>query len=592
MMTPLVRGMELPPGETERLIALRRYNVLDSPPEPGFDRITSLAARLFKVSVSTISLVDKSRVWFKSRVGWDGDEVNRDESLCSLAILQEELLVIHDARYDGRFSCNPWVEAEPGIRFYAGAPLVTQDGYNLGTLCIIDTQPRDQFNEEERRTLLDLAAMVVDELELRLSMQRIASTDRALLEVTHGVSQATGKEFFASLVLHLSCALDVRYAFIGELVGEGLEVSVMAACDSGQVVENFGYRLKDSPCSRVIDRRALYCYPRGVRDHFPRAQFLHEWQAESYLGTPLLDGRGRCLGVLVILDNRAFEDTHLAESLLLIFAARAAGELERIRAERERVALLEEAQLARVTSEQARAEAEAANRAKDEFLALLSHELRTPLNPIIGWTQILRRGSLTAQQAHALEIVERNARLQNQLIDDLLDVSRIRQGKFSFRFTVVSLSSVAMSAMEAVRGLAEGGHVAVEAQLRAQGQDVVRADPIRLQQAVWNLLTNAIKFTPPGGCVVLSLACQGNRLVLSVRDTGMGIMPDLLPYIFERFRQGDSTSTRKQNGLGLGLFLVKHIVEAHGGTVSAASDGEDKGATFTIELPLFVAESL
>lgn len=436
MMTPLVRGMELPPGETERLIALRRYNVLDSPPEPGFDRITTLAARLFKVSVSTISLVDKSRVWFKSRVGWGGDEVNRDESLCSLAILQEELLVIHDARYDGRFSCNPWVEAEPGIRFYAGAPLVTQDGYNLGTLCIIDTQPRDQFNEEERRTLLDLAAMVVDELELRLSMQRIASTDR------------------------------------------------------------------------------------------------------------------------------------------------------------ERTALLEEAQQSRVASEAARAEAEAANRAKDEFLAVVSHELRTPLNPIIGWTQILRRGSLTAQQAHALEIVERNARLQNQLIDDLLDVSRIRQGKFSFRFTVVSLSSVAMSAMEAVRGLAEGGHVAVEAQLRVQGQDVVRADPIRLQQAVWNLLTNAIKFTPPDGCVVLSLACQGNRLVLSVRDTGIGIAPDLLPYVFERFRQGDSTSTRKQNGLGLGLFLVKHIVEAHGGTVSAASDGEDKGATFTVELPLFVAESL
>ncbi|MBC8122090.1 MAG: GAF domain-containing sensor histidine kinase [Gemmatimonadaceae bacterium] len=584
-MTPLVRGIESPTGESERLTALRRYNVLDSPPEPGFDRITALAARLFRVPVCTISLVDESRVWFKSKVGWSGDQVKRDESMCSLAVLQEKLLVIHDARHDGRFSCNPFVEAEPGIRFYAGAPLVTRDGYNLGTLCIVDTKPRDQFNEEEQRTLLDLAAMVIDELELRLSMQRIANTDRALLEVTCGVSQATGKEFFASLVLHLSCALDIRCAFVGELEGEGLEVGVLAACDGGQVVANFRYHLEGSPCEQVIDQRTPCCYPRGIRGHFPEAQFLEAWQAEGYLATPLLDAQGRCLGLLVILDDQAFEETHLAESLVIIFAERAAGELERIRAERDRTALLEETQ-------QARLEAEAANRAKDEFLAVVSHELRTPLNPIIGWTQILRRGSLTAQQAHALEIIERNARLQNQLIDDLLDVSRIQQGKFSFRFMVVSLSSVAMSAMEAVRGLAEAGRVSVVAQLEAHGQDMVRADPVRLQQTVWNLLTNAIKFTPPDGCVVLRLTCQGNRLVLSVRDTGMGITLDLLPHIFERFRQGDSTSTRKQNGLGLGLFLVKHIVEAHGGTASAASDGEGKGATFTVELPLFVAQAL
>ncbi|UFP95910.1 sensor histidine kinase [Gloeobacter morelensis] len=250
------------------------------------------------------------------------------------------------------------------------------------------------------------------------------------------------------------------------------------------------------------------------------------------------------------------------------------------RAEQERTHLLER-------ERQARAEAEAANRAKDEFLAMLSHELRTPLNPIIGWTQMLRRGNLTPEmQAKALETIERNGKLQNQLIEDLLDISRIIRGKFSISPKPIALPPVVHSAIEAVRNLADLKEVRLDCRCEPSALSrQVSADPTRLQQVIWNLLTNAIKFTPKGGRVEVDLAGDSANLYVAVRDNGMGIAPEFLPYMFERFRQADSRSTRKEGGLGLGLFIVRHIVELHGGMVQAESAGEGKGATFTVELP-------
>jgi len=173
-----------PANETERLAALQRYKVLDTPPEVAFDRITNLAARLFKLSIALISLIDESRAWFKSCVGFGASEVPRDDALCSFAVLTDEPLIIPDTRLDDRFTCNPFVQSEPGVRFYAGAPLLTQDGFNLGTLCLLDTKPHDALTDEQKATLVNLAAMVVDELELRLAARRMAQVDATLLEVT------------------------------------------------------------------------------------------------------------------------------------------------------------------------------------------------------------------------------------------------------------------------------------------------------------------------------------------------------------------------------------------------------------------------
>ncbi len=234
---------------------------------------------------------------------------------------------------------------------------------------------------------------------------------------------------------------------------------------------------------------------------------------------------------------------------------------------------------------QARQEAETANRLKDEFLATVSHELRTPLNAILGWTQLLQRKKLAGAAAErALETIERNARTQNRLIEDLLDVSQVITGNMRLEAKPITLTTVIEQALEVVRPTAvtKGIHLTV----RIECADLVLGDAHRLQQVLWNLLANAIKFTPEGGQVSVMLYKEHTQAVLAVQDSGQGITPEFLPQVFERFRQADSTSTRQYGGLGLGLAIVRHLVELHGGTVEVASPGLGLGTTFRVKLPL------
>jgi len=248
----------------------------------------------------------------------------------------------------------------------------------------------------------------------------------------------------------------------------------------------------------------------------------------------------------------------------------------------ERAHLLEREQVAR-------AEAEEANRAKDEFLATLSHELRTPLSTMLIWAELLRRRALDEPTtARALETLERNTRVMTQLIDDLLDVSRIVTGKLRLDIGLVDLASVVRAAVDAVRPAAEAKRVGVECALDAE-VGAISGDAARLQQVVWNLLSNAIKFTPKGGCVRVRLDAEAARARITVDDTGTGITAGFLPHIFERFRQADSTTTRVHGGLGIGLGIVRQLVELHGGRVRAESPGEGRGSTFTVTLPLATA---
>ncbi|MEG3898031.1 MULTISPECIES: PAS domain S-box protein [unclassified Microcoleus] len=246
-------------------------------------------------------------------------------------------------------------------------------------------------------------------------------------------------------------------------------------------------------------------------------------------------------------------------------------------AERERLLAREKA---------AREEAERANRVKDEFLAVLSHELRTPLNPIVGWAKLLQSNILTPEkQRYALETIERNAKLQTQLIEDLLDVSGILQGKVSLNIVPVDLAGAIGPAIETVRLSAQVKSIQISTQF-APHLGPVLGDAGRLQQVVWNLLSNAIKFTSPGGKIEIVLDRVDTDAQITVTDTGKGIDPDFLPYVFDYFRQADSTFTRKFGGLGLGLAIVRHLVELHGGTVKSDSPGEGQGATFTVRIPL------
>ncbi|HZL37437.1 MAG TPA: response regulator [Tepidisphaeraceae bacterium] len=226
-----------------------------------------------------------------------------------------------------------------------------------------------------------------------------------------------------------------------------------------------------------------------------------------------------------------------------------------------------------------------ANRVKDEFLATLSHELRTPLNAILGWAQLLRMESLDEQVGHGLEVIERNARSQTKLIEDLLDVSRITTGKLRLSVQPVSLCDVLAAAIDAARPAADAKSIALSVDL-ANGSELVSGDSDRLQQVAWNLLSNAVKFTPSGGRVSLTLGRHGAQARMTFTDSGRGIAPEFLPYVFDRFRQADSTSTRQHGGLGIGLTIVRHIVELHGGAVWAHSEGEGLGASFVVDLPL------
>jgi PAS domain S-box-containing protein len=1131
----------LPANETERLAALRRYKILDTPPEAAFDRITRLAAKLFDMPIALISLVDESRAWFKSCVGFGASEVPRDDTLCSFAVLTDEPLIIPDARLDDRFACNPFVQSEPGVRFYGGAPLLTGDGFNLGTLCLLDSQPRDPLTLEQQATLVDLAAMVVDELELRLAAHQITQVDAALLEVSQGVASVTGDAFFDALIQHFAKVLNTDYVYIGLIEGDNSKrIRTIATCAHGQIVESLTYPLQDTPCWNAIEQRRICCYPRNVQAYFPHVPLLKPLSVESYIAAPFFDANGTPLGLLGVMDGKPLEHVQLAGSLLTIFADRIATELERQQTEvalreseekyrtlfesidegfcivemilnaegtpadyrflqmnpaffrltglpkdalgktarelvpeleafwfevygkvsltgeavhfenyskpmnrwfdvhasrvgdagscrvalvfnniterkrteeilcrsaeldafrvsladalrpladpveiqatasrvlgkylganrlayfevrgadyvverdyvngsealagsypidsfgpsllaayrsgctvtvpdvaadlnlsptqraayatiqigayigiplikegkfvaglavhtssartwtADEVALAEEvAERTWAAVERARAEAasrereqrlsiaaaaaqlgifewkvpeditiwendrqyelfgltpadgsvsaqdffenylhpddaealtaklteamqtgilsqtsyrirrkdgitrwlevngqfefaadgsplrfvgvnaditdrkqaeatilqreaqfrqladampqqvwitdaqgntqyvnqqwtaytgltleqtqdihyadqvihpddfettgrlwstalatglpyqaefrlkyqadrtyrwflsraiairdeqgqivqwfgtstdieefrcaqaereqllqreqtarevaENANRIKDEFLAVLSHELRSPLNPILGWSTLLLSKKLDeAKTAQALTTIQRNARLQSELIEDLLDVARILRGKLSLNVAVVNLVSIIQAAMETVRLAAEAKSIQLEASL-APDVGPVSGDSTRLQQVIWNLLSNAVKFTSNGGRVNIRLESLGSHAQITVSDTGQGIEPDFLPYVFDHFRQANAATTRKFGGLGLGLAIVRHLVELHGGTVKVESLGVGMGATFTVRLPLMPLQTI
>jgi PAS domain S-box-containing protein len=259
---------------------------------------------------------------------------------------------------------------------------------------------------------------------------------------------------------------------------------------------------------------------------------------------------------------------------------------ERKRMEEDARAMDRERRAAFAREQKARAEAEMVNRSKDEFLATLSHELRTPLNAVFGWARMLADGQLDTETARkATDAILRNATAQIQLLEDLVDVSRIVTGKMQLELRPVDLKAVVEAALDAVRPAATVKDITLDVTIDPRLRPIIGA-PERLQQVVWNLLSNAVKFTPRRGRVQVDVQQADAEVQLTVRDTGEGIAADVLPYVFDRFRQGDSGSTRRYGGLGIGLSLVRHLVELHGGTVRAESPGIGQGATFTVQLPV------
>ena len=305
-------------------------------------------------------------------------------------------------------------------------------------------------------------------------------------------------------------------------------------------------------------------------------------------------------GLLADAERRLVFTTSVYFSTSVIVAAALIGIFFLTRrhfAERETLAVAQRVSHARVESllaseRAAHSEATHANKLKDEFLAVVSHELRTPLNAILGWTTLLREGAENAQELkEGLDTIDRNAHAQARLIDDLLDVSRIISGKVRLRISEVDLRALALAVVEGLRPAADARGVKI-ALLASKEAAEVLGDPDRLEQVLWNLVNNAIKFTPRAGSVEISIERAGSSVALEVRDTGQGIRADFLPRIFDRFAQQDASTTRGQSGLGLGLSITRHLVELHGGTITARSAGEGLGATFHVEIPMIAVREL
>jgi signal transduction histidine kinase len=294
------------------------------------------------------------------------------------------------------------------------------------------------------------------------------------------------------------------------------------------------------------------------------AAMLRAVRATAAITVPLV-ARGQLLGVMLLAaasPDRRYDERDLAVAEEL--AKRAAIALDNARLYRE---------------------VQESSRLKDEFLGIVSHELRTPLNAVLGWSQVLRRGKIDDEQAaRALDAIDRNARAQARLVDDLLDTSRVVSGKLRIDIAPTPVASVVANATDSFAPLARTRGVDLETRI-SPDVGCIPADSSRLQQVVGNLLANALKFTPPGGRVEVSVTPVGPYVEIRVTDTGIGIKPEFLPYVFERFRQADSTTTRTHGGLGIGLAIVRHLVQLHGGMIQVESDGENQGATFIVLLP-------
>jgi signal transduction histidine kinase/ActR/RegA family two-component response regulator len=347
--------------------------------------------------------------------------------------------------------------------------------------------------------------------------------------------------------------------------------------------ELFGPTFRGGPPIRsddiLLDHRYAKTGTGMPRGHLP---------VRSYLAVSVISRSGEVIGGLFFGHPETAVFTERHERIIVAIAAQAAVGIDNARLydAARRSAKEREELLARERS--ARASAERMSELKDEFLANLSHELRTPLNAILGWSQMLRHGKRSESDlAKGLETIERNARAQTQLVEDLLDMSRILSGKVRLDVQTCEPTGFIEAALDSVRPAASAKGIRLETLLDSTAGPV-SGDPGRLQQVMWNLLSNAIKFTPRGGKVQVLLERINSHIEISVADTGMGIESDFIPFVFDRFRQADASTTRRHGGLGIGLSIVKHLVELHGGNVRVQSPGADRGATFTVQLPVIV----
>ncbi|HVF89261.1 MAG TPA: GAF domain-containing protein [Blastocatellia bacterium] len=479
-----------------------------------------------------------------------------------------------------------------GLKSYIAVPLLAR-GAILGAITFVSAESGRVYDSDDltfAEELAQRAALAVDNARLYDEARQAADIRQQAVELHRTVEERlsllvqASESLISSPVLSevLPAILDLSSSLVAadayavwryDLSANQWRIVSSAGLSEGyqhaaiQLTDNTQTRM-DSP----VVAEDVYAEPALAG----RVDFHRLENIQSLMAMPLRT-RGRLSGTLVFYYHENHRFSELEIRIATALSNMAAAAITSAELYEEQILM--------------RAEAERANRTKDEFLATVSHELRTPLNAIMGWSQILRRGKYDeASLRHAVETIERNARAQGQIINDILDVSRIITGKLPLEVRPLELSSVINSAIETVRPAAQAKEIRIETILDTAAGPV-SGDANRLQQVIWNLLSNAVKFSPRGGRVQVRLERINSHIEITVSDTGKGISRDFLPWVFDRFRQADSSASRTHGGLGLGLAIVRHLVELHGGTVHAYSEGEGKGAIFTVTLPLLLGVS-
>ncbi|MES2035845.1 MAG: PAS domain S-box protein [Pseudomonadota bacterium] len=659
--------------EQDRIAALAALDVLDTPAEPRFDRITALAISIFDVPIALVSLIDSERQWFKSRQGLEVCETDRDLAFCSHAIElpRSAVMVVEDATSDPRFADNPLVTGPPHIRFYAGAVLTSSDGHNLGTLCIIDSRPRTDFDTARQDQLRTLGAVVVDELE-RASERRLADEQQRLLKLAEAMSGIGNWRY--DLVNSVLTWSDEVYRIHGVEPGEppGMEWALaFYEGEERQKLEGFLRGCVENRCGgemklrvrrpdgeqRVVvtnavcdvsdtnevtaivgltqDITAQEAALAGLRRSETRYRLLADHMgdvitrirldgASSYISpavTALLgyDPRemaGRPAQDFVHPDDRA--------ELLETFGKMARG-AERSRLQHralrkdgtavwvetdfqivhgatgkpfEMIAVIRDITERRRLEDalrDARDRAEAASEAKSEFLANMSHELRTPLTSVIGFSGLLMASkALEAKERRFADRINVAGKALLSVINDVLDYSRLEAGAMTVNAEPFSVRDLVAQASDIVQlQLLERG-LAYHVEIADDVPDRLVGDAPHLKQVLLNMLSNAAKFTPEGEVrlrVETAPAPDGRAVLkVSVSDTGIGIAPEVLAELFQRFVQGDGSTTRQYGGAGLGLAISKRLMDLMGGELGAESrQGQGSTFRFRIELPLAAA---
>jgi PAS domain S-box-containing protein len=512
----------LAPDEPRRLQALYRLCLLDTPAEQRFDRIVRTAARVFRVPIALVSLVDGQRQWFKARVGLEPSSTPRSISFCGHAILTPDTFVVQNALQDRRFFDNPLVTGEPHVRFYAGQPLRGEDGSAVGTLCLMDRQERD-FSEEERQLLADLASWV----ELEFNALTVQEARRALAQ----------KERFFELSVDMLCIVGL----------DGRFQQASQAC-----VRTLGYTeqvLRDMPLLSLV--------------HEEDRAATAEWLKQGARGGALPRFEHRCRGRDGTWHWLQWSAVAQPEEGVLHGVARDVSEQKRLEAERRLVEQM-----------------------KNEFVSTVSHELRTPLTSIRGALGLLSggvAGQLPAMAEDMIGIAHKNSERLIRLINDMLDLEKVESGQLDFQLEPVELGALVAQSAQEHHGFARERGVRLEVVMEAPGARAL-VDEGRFLQVLANLVSNALKFSPEGQVVVLRLVRHGGRLRVSVEDKGPGIPEDFRARIFEKFAQADGSDTRRRGGTGLGLSIARAFMERMGGSLGFTSN-EGVGSTFWAELP-------